>query len=301
MRQPRASAPRRCGAASGASSARPSLSHGSRQRRPSSPPPSARARRARSRPRARPRTGTPSSRQRRAPSAAMAANPVVGHHAVGQRVLAWASKPAETSISCGCVGPRQRHAHVLDQRAEVLVAGARRHRQVDRVAGPGARMPTSEAGPVPGIQRRLVDRDEQHLAGRRGRCRWCRCRGAHPSRGSSPARAPRAVERVAGGDRHVVEQAEAHRPGGSRVVAGRPVGAEARGERRRRAAGRRARPPRRRRAAPPSNDPGADHRVGVDLSRRPPPHARSISSTWRSGWTRLGTVSIDGRGERTRS
>ena len=95
------------------------------------------------------------------------------------------------------------------------------------------------------IQRRLVDRREQH--GRVGVEDVVRPVAVVdvPVEDRARARAPCASTRVPRRDRDVVEEAEAHRPRGLGVVAGRASAATRRRRPRRRAARRRARPRRR--------------------------------------------------------
>ena len=138
----------------------------------------------------------------------------------------WASKPADTSTSCGAnaraSGDRdvRRPASRTPRRRS---PGATGRLTVKPTPGPE---PDVARRPGPRIQRRLVDRDEQHARTRHGRCRWSRCRGGRPSRGSAPARARarRARGRAATATLLNRQKPIARRRFG--VVAGRPVDAE---------------------------------------------------------------------------
>ncbi len=66
-----------------------------------------------------------------------------------------------------------------------------------------------------GVERHLVRRAVHDAQGRPRRCPACRCRGGRPSRRWRRGRR-RTPSRVAGGDRGVVEEAEAHRRGAAR-------------------------------------------------------------------------------------
>ena len=93
--------------------------------------------------------------------------------------------------------------------------GARRQRDVHRRLVALARAAGAR------VERPLVQRDVEDASGRPRRCPASRCRGGRPSRGSRPARGPSSACARARRDRDVVEEAEAHRPVGGRVVAGR--------------------------------------------------------------------------------
>ena len=103
---------------------------------------------------------------------------------------------------------------------------------------------------------------------------------------------PERIERMPRRDRDVVEQAEAHRSRRQRVVAGRPVGAEAA---RRVASSSRSTsataPPAACSAAP--YEPARGNRVGVDHCRRRAPTARAIISTCEAGWTAVSVSTLD--------
>ena len=128
---------------------------------------------------------------------------------------------AETRTSSGAKAVASGADDVLDERAPQRVARAAGHRQVHGVALARARALVGHRA-RPGIQRPLVDRDEQHLRV-----------GVEDVVGpvavvdvpveDQHALEPVAVDRVPRGDRHVVEQAEPHRPRDLGVVAGRAM------------------------------------------------------------------------------
>ena len=134
---------------------------------------------------------------------------------------------------------------------------------------------------MPGIQRRLVDRDEQHarigvedLVGPVAVVD-VPVEDQHPLGAVRVARPPR-------GDRDVVEEAEAHRLRGLRVVAGRAQRRHAGPRALARAARRRARTPRRRRAAPPRRSPPS-RTCRRRSARRRRAHSASIERDVRLG------------------
>ena len=146
----------------------------------------ARARRGRSRPRAR----RPAARRHQEPRAA--ATPPSPRTRPRSRDRSPAGRrgarrsPALISTSSGDHERINRHATCSTSEPYDRVPRAAGHRQVDRVALARAG-PDVGRRPRPRIQRRLVDRDEQHVGVRRGRCRWSRCRGGRPSRRSARA------------------------------------------------------------------------------------------------------------------
>ena len=236
--------------------------------------PTARARRRRSRPRARARAARRAPRRAPRIVAAIAAKPASVTRHVASGSSACASKPAETRTSPGA-----------NARASgATTCSTSEHRTPRRPTRPApagspcsprpAPLPDVRRRPGPGIQRRLVDRHEQHLVATRGRCRSSRCRGGRPSRGSAPAPRPSASQRVPRRDRDVVEEAEAHRPRRLGVVARRPV--QRRGDRRRAAEQQRRPPrPRRRRACSAASHVPGD--AIVSASSAPPPAATNRS------------------------
>ena len=209
----------------------------------------------------------------------------------------WASKPADTSTSCG---------------SQARISGATTCSTSDPCTAspdpPGTGRltvkpspspdPASSARPGPGIERPLVDRAEQH--GRVGVEDVVRpvavvhvpVEDQHPL---DPVRRPRVGRR----DRHVVEEAEAHRARRRRRDGRAGAGPTRRTARRPRAARRSGRRRRRRPAAPPRRCPAT---AAVSMSIAPPPRAdsASISSTCPCGCTRVSCSSV-ARGASTRS
>ncbi len=106
---------------------------------------------------------------------------------------------------------RERYDDVLDERHPDLVPGSRRHRQVDREA-PALALPDVVRRPGPGEQRRLMNRDEQHLIARVEDVIGAVAVVHVPVNDHHPLEVPR-VERVPRGDGDVVKQAEPHRLG----------------------------------------------------------------------------------------
>ena len=186
---------------------------------------------------------------------------------------------------------------------ERRLARARRHRQVDRVALARRPRRRRRAARVPGLERGLVEAREQHVAATRGRSSlvplpWCTSQSSTSTRS-----APERVERVPGGDRHVGEQAEAHRPRATRR--GGRAGAAPRSRPRSppRAAPRPARTRRPPRAGRPRRSPGRWACPG----RTPPPralvvaHARRRSSAGCTAQQLLGRRPRAPRGARSRA
>ena len=121
-------------------------------------------------------------------------------------------------------GGRPRHTGSIDLREHeqvVAVGGARRHRDVEREALARPRRPLSPAAPVPGIERDTGAWRRRARAGRR-RTLHCVPLPWWTSKSTIATRARAAGERVRGGDRDVVEQAEPHRLVAQRVVSRRP-------------------------------------------------------------------------------
>ena len=191
---------------------------------PSSPPPTAPARPARSRPRARRRPARRARRRhRRGPTASSPRT----------RPRSPCSRPADRRVGVEAgrdqhqlrrERPRQRHRDVVDQRAEQLVAGPGRDRQVDGVARRRRRSRRRSPDRCPGTAATGGSR-RTGPAGRRAKMSlvplpWWTSQSRIITRSS-----PRRVERVARRDRDVVEQAEAHRPRrgrrGGRAAGGR--------------------------------------------------------------------------------
>ena len=150
-----------------------------RRRSPRAPPPtSGEASRGCSRPRARRRRA---ARARRAPgelAEAVRRSPRCRQRVLDVRVEA--RRDEERS------GAKPRHGP-LD-----LVVKAARYSSSPDPAGSGMLSVVSSCSsgpPVPGIERPLVQRDEEDRVGRPGRSPACRCRGGRPSRRSRRARA----------------------------------------------------------------------------------------------------------------
>ncbi len=138
---------------------------GARHRRPgpaSAPPSSGSARRGRSRPPAPGRQARRPRQQARRNAAVIPANPSSVTRQVASGSSRWASKPALISTSSGSHARISEHATSRDQRQIDEVARTAGHRQVD--GEPLARTrPDVGSRPGPRIQRRLVDRHEQHV------------------------------------------------------------------------------------------------------------------------------------------
>ena len=165
------------------------------------------------------------SRPRRAAAPPSSAKPasVTSQSASGSSE--WASKPAEINSSWGANSRARGTAtsRTSDTYSASPAPGATGRLTVKPAAGPGADV----AGrPGARIQRRLVDRQEEHL-----RVGVEDVVGAvavvHVPVDDHHPLAAAHVDRMARGDGDVVEQAEAHRAAGLGVVAGRAVGAEA--------------------------------------------------------------------------
>ena len=104
-----------------------------------------------SRPRAPPRRRRPTRRARSRTRTAISTNEPVLQAAVARAgPRACASKPAETSISSGAKAAARGQHDALEQRQPQRLAGARRDRQVDRVALPRARAGVLRAARCPG-------------------------------------------------------------------------------------------------------------------------------------------------------
>ena len=158
-------------------------------------------------------SATPSSSRRQVgePRRASSAAPPAGRRSC-------ASKPADTSTQLRRERVEHRQRDPPVDLVEVGVAGPGLERQVDGEAGPGAAPDLGRPRRCPGRtgtggSTRTAPTD------RRRTPPACRCRGGRRSR-----RSPRARARGPGvrrGDGDVVEQAEAHRPIGLGVMAGR--------------------------------------------------------------------------------
>ncbi len=197
----------------------------------------------------------------------------VGDPAVGQRVLGMGVEARGHQQELRRVGARQRHHHVVDQRPELGVARARGHRQVDREPAPRARADVRRR-PRPRIERRLVDRAEQH-AGLGVEDVVGPVAVMHVPVDDHHALQAVGVHRVPRGHGDAVEQAEPHGPRRLGMVPRGPVHREARRRACRTAAGPPATPRPRTRAARPRTSPPRP-RCRRRSARRPaPPPARS--------------------------
>ena len=148
-------------------------------------PRSSKARRGRSRPRARRSSVRPHARARsRAPSPPSPRSRLGDAHAAQRiaRVRVEAGRDEhqlrrERDAPTGTTTRR-------NARRPFVVAEAARHRDVDGEPAPRRRRPLLRSAPVPGIERKLVQRDDTARARRSRRCPACRCRGGRPSRRS---------------------------------------------------------------------------------------------------------------------
>ena len=119
---------------------------------------------------------------------------------------------------------RQRDGDMVNERAEKPIVRTRGHREVDGEAA-ALRRPNVARRSGPRIQRRLVDRDEQHAIGVMEDVVGPVPVVHVPVDDHHPLEAA-GIERMPRRERDVVEQAEPHRARRQRVVTGRTVGAE---------------------------------------------------------------------------
>ena len=280
-RRPAARAPPRAVAGRTASSARGAAPRRPAEHAPATADERARQRaRARSRPRGRARAATPSSvgqaPQRSRPSPRSPRRSPRSRPA-GRR--ACASKPAETSTSCGRVGAgRAARRACSTSEHHVVVARAAGHRQVDREALPGARPDVARRARCPGYSGDswIETNSTRSVAWKMSfvPLPWWTSQSRTSTRSSAVG-----VERVPRGDRDVVEQAEPHRP--RRASAWWPGG--------------RCSDARRPRASPPSSASTSADRAAGRVQRRLPRAGARRPCRGRSSRRRRAQNALDAR------